>query len=175
MLDAAFYTFELSSDVSAVTGGLSLDGNGDGIGGDSFSEEVYVAIPGDANLDGVVNVLGDAFILVGNLGTTSGAVFADGDFNGDGVVNVLGDAFILVGNLGQSVVPPTTSSLVSAPPSLLSAEPSAIVLSPTASIAQLSSVSSDQDDLIPVAPSPSLSLAGSQALDAAFASDDWLI
>ena len=170
VLDAAFYTFELSSDISGVAGGLSLDGNGDGIG-----EEVYVAIPGDANLDGQVNVLGDAFILVGNLGTTSGAVFADGDFNGDGVVNVLGDAFILVGNLGQSVVPPTTSSLVSAPPSLLSAEPSAIVLSPTASIAQLSSVSSDQDDLIPVAPSPSLSLAGSQTLDDVFASDDWLI
>ena len=100
---------------------------------------------------------------------------AQGDFNDDGQVNVLGDAFILIGNLGQNVVPPTTSSLVSAPPSLLSAEPSVIVLSPTVSPAQLSSVSSDQDELVPVAPSPTLSLAGSQALDAAFASDDWAI
>jgi hypothetical protein len=57
---------------------------------------------GDANLDGVTNVLGDAFTLVGNLGTTSGASWADGDLNADGVVNVLGDAFILVGNLGAS-------------------------------------------------------------------------
>jgi hypothetical protein len=56
--------------------------------------------PGDINLDGKVNVLGDAFILVGNLGLAGG--YADGDLNGDGIVNVLGDAFILVGNLNMS-------------------------------------------------------------------------
>ncbi len=59
-------------------------------------------IRGDINCDGTVNVLGDAFPLVGNLGTNSGAVYTQGDLNFDGVVNVLGDAFTLVGNLGMS-------------------------------------------------------------------------
>jgi glucose/arabinose dehydrogenase len=56
--------------------------------------------PGDLNLDGQVNVLGDAFTLVSNLGQEVDS-YEDGDINGDGIVNVLGDAFILVGNLGQ--------------------------------------------------------------------------
>ena len=63
-------------------------------------------------------MLGDAFQLVGNLGTTGGATWAQGDFNGDGNVDVLNDAFILVGQLGRSVVPTVplglaTSSVVS--------------------------------------------------------------
>ena len=56
--------------------------------------------PGDLDLDGQVNVLGDAFILVENLGQAVDS-YSDGDINGDGVVDVLGDAFILVGNLGR--------------------------------------------------------------------------
>ncbi|MDA8563175.1 hypothetical protein N9L06_01860 [Mariniblastus sp.] len=55
---------------------------------------------GDANLDGTVDVLGDAFVLVGNLGDSGG--WADGDFNASGNIDVLGDAFQLVGNLGRS-------------------------------------------------------------------------
>ena len=55
---------------------------------------------GDINLDGTVNVLGDAFALVGSLGGSGG--YADGDLNADQIVNVLGDAFILIGNLGNS-------------------------------------------------------------------------
>ena len=57
---------------------------------------------GDVNCDGNVNVLGDAFVLVASLGTTSGAVYTDGDLNFDGAVNVLGDAFALVANLNSS-------------------------------------------------------------------------
>ena len=57
--------------------------------------------PGDLNCDGTVNVLGDAFILVGALGNNVTA-YSAGDINFDGTVNVLGDAFILVGNLGDS-------------------------------------------------------------------------
>ena len=45
-------------------------------------------------------MLGDAFTLVGNLGS-SVTSWADGDANGDGRVDVLGDAFLLVGNLGN--------------------------------------------------------------------------
>jgi hypothetical protein len=56
---------------------------------------------GDANLDGVVDVLGDASALVSNLGAVSTS-WSQGDFNADGSVNVLGDAFALIGNLGSS-------------------------------------------------------------------------
>ena len=59
------------------------------------------ALIGDANLDGRVDVLGDAFLLVANLGNTTGG-YANGDFNADQAIDVLGDAFILVSNLGQS-------------------------------------------------------------------------
>ena len=68
-----------------------------------------MALPGDLNLDGWASVLGDAFILVGNLGTFASdpmvveTTWRMGDVNGDNAVDVLGDAFALVGNLGQSV------------------------------------------------------------------------
>ena len=56
---------------------------------------------GDANLDGTVDVLSDAFALVGNLGRNASS-WSEGDFNCDRIVNVLGDAFALVANLGRS-------------------------------------------------------------------------
>lgn len=58
-------------------------------------------VVGDINFDGVVNVLGDAFALISNLGS-SGVGYAQGDLNADGLVNVLGDAFRLISNLGTS-------------------------------------------------------------------------
>lgn len=102
-LIAGVYTYQLDANSIAI-GNVTLDGNGDGIRGDDFVAEHYVAIPGDANLDGTVNVLGDAFPLVGSLNSTTNLAWADGNFNGDGVVNVLGDAFILVANLNRNVV-----------------------------------------------------------------------
>ena len=62
------------------------------------------AIAGDLNLDGTVNVLGDAFVLVANLGTPVTS-WSQGDFNGDGMVTVLGDAFLFVANLGNTNSP----------------------------------------------------------------------
>ena len=59
---------------------------------------------GDFNCDGEVDVLNDAFILVGSLGS-SVMSYSDGDVNLDGTVDVLGDAFILVGNLGSTNTP----------------------------------------------------------------------
>ena len=59
---------------------------------------------GDINLDGQVNVLGDAFILINSLGTNATG-WASGDLNADQTVDVLGDAFLLVNNLGQSITP----------------------------------------------------------------------
>lgn len=57
---------------------------------------------GDINLDGSVDVLGDAFILISNLGNAGVVGYAGGDLNADGTVDVLGDAFILIANLGSS-------------------------------------------------------------------------
>ena len=65
------------------------------------SNGVVGTFPGDLNCDGQVNVLGDAFALIGNLGNAT-TRYADGDINFDGTVNVLGDAFRLIGNLGKS-------------------------------------------------------------------------
>lgn len=73
--------------------------------GSMFLAEVYAAIPGDVNLDGTVDVLNDAFVLIGNLGRSMGVTWFDGDVNCDGRVDVLGDAFALVTNLSQSVCP----------------------------------------------------------------------
>lgn len=56
---------------------------------------------GDLNCDGQVNVLGDAFVLVANLGNAVTS-YSDGDISLDGTVDVLGDAFALVANLGSS-------------------------------------------------------------------------
>ena len=62
------------------------------------------AIIGDIDLDGDVDVLGDAFTLIGSLGSLSGG-YANGDLNADHAVDVLGDAFRLVDNLGQTNEP----------------------------------------------------------------------
>ena len=107
-LPAAFYTIALDSS-SIAADGFQLDGNGDGSDGDDFVMQHYVAIPGDANLDGQVDVLNDAFVLVENLGTSQGGSFESGDFNNDQAVDVLRDAFILVANLGRSVLPPASA------------------------------------------------------------------
>ncbi|MDA8563729.1 hypothetical protein N9L06_04675 [Mariniblastus sp.] len=109
-LEPGFYSFQLSDSITSFAGGVSLDGDFDGTPGGNFVESIYVALPGDANMDGQVDVLGDAFPLVANLGITNGgATWAQGDFNGDGFVDVLNDAFTLVANLGRSLILPATS------------------------------------------------------------------
>ena len=168
VLDAAFYTFELSDSITGIVGGLGLDGNNDGTVGGNYMEEVYVAIPGDANLDGKVDVLGDAFILVANLGTNGGAGWAQGDFNADGNVNVLGDAFILVANLNEDVRP-----------SMMALASSSIIQSSTTrsadqlSVALPDPVSADVNDqksqttpglILRVSEAPQLVLAGDHEL-----------
>ena len=65
------------------------------------SNGITGALLGDVDLDGSVNVLSDAFALIGSLGQ-SVTSRAQGDLNADGVVNVLADAFILIGDLGNS-------------------------------------------------------------------------
>ena len=65
------------------------------------SNGVTGALLGDVNLDGTVDVLTDAFVLIANLGG-SATSHSQGDLNADGIVDVLGDAFLLISQLGQS-------------------------------------------------------------------------
>ena len=74
--------------VEGLASGLAVRYEGNGV-------SARVTILGDTNFDDEVNVVTDAFTLVSNLGTTSGATFAAGDFNGDGQVDVVNDAFLL--------------------------------------------------------------------------------
>ena len=144
-----------------------------------FSEEVYVAIPGDANLDGFVNVLDDAFALVGNIGTTAGAVWADGDFNGDGQVDVLGDAFILIGNLNRDVRPTVASQTLVATQFQPTVSAIGSVVIPSATLLVISDGENDEGDALLTATSsatgtqvPELALAGAHDLrDDVFGSD----
>lgn len=96
---------------AAATGDLAIvDLNGNGtVDAADFAQHYGTLIDtsnggigtavGDINLDGVVNVLGDAFVLISNLGNPANS-WSQGDLNADGVVDVLGDAFGLIGNLG---------------------------------------------------------------------------
>ena len=95
-----------------ATGSLFLlDLNGNGTVDQSDFETHYTTLvvtsngiagtaAGDLNLDGVVNVLGDAFGLIANLGSTTATSWSQGDLNADGSVDVLSDAFLLIANLG---------------------------------------------------------------------------
>ena len=173
-LAAAFYTFRLDSDIVG-SNGLALDGNGDGITGGDFVAQHYVAIPGDANLDGQVNVLDDAFILVGNLGASGNVPWADGNFNGDESVDVLGDAFILVGNLGRDVRPAISAStfLTAQPERGFTQQPSIVLDSdPTNNTDDKNDAIVATDAASPLPPASNLTLAGSQTQrDEVFGSD----
>jgi len=108
--DVDFYIGNL--DQPAVGQFALLDLNGDGevtLADHDFhvttlvmtSNGVTGALLGDINLDGVVDVLTDAFALIANLGGSS-VSRSQGDLNADGFIDVLGDAFRLISQLGQS-------------------------------------------------------------------------
>jgi hypothetical protein len=78
------------------------------------SNGVTGALLGDVNLDGTVDVLGDAFAFVGNLGM-SATSRAQGDLNADGIVDILGDGFILIGDLGSSTNPTLAPATTAVP------------------------------------------------------------
>ena len=112
--DINFYTQQLGQSIDSESELRELDLDNDGMitlaDHDlhvttlaQTSSGVQGTIVGDINLDGTVDVLGDAFILIRNLGSNTLVGFGDGDLNADGVVDVLGDAFLLISNLGQSV------------------------------------------------------------------------
>ena len=65
------------------------------------SNGVAGTFPGDLNCDGEVNVLVDAFALIGNLGNAVTS-YSQGDIDFNGTADVLGDAFIMIANLGST-------------------------------------------------------------------------
>ena len=108
--DVDFYIGNLGQPATGELAQLDLNGDGDVTQADhdlhvttlvTTSNGVQGALLGDVDLDGTVDVLGDGFDLIGNLGQNATSR-AQGDLNADGLVDVLGDAFILIGDLGQS-------------------------------------------------------------------------
>jgi hypothetical protein len=121
-LPAGFYEIEISSNaVTSVASGLNLLSN--------LNEQVYVALPGDANLDGKVDVLRDGAALIENLGGTQNLTWSQGDFNGDGATNVLIDGSLLIEHLGASVVPDGSGMGSDSPASGVLATPVGLPLS----------------------------------------------
>jgi len=88
---------------AAVSGDLILGLRGIGLANGEFA---YISLvpagcnPGDANADGVVNLL-DLDLLGQSYGMTEGAECINGDFNGDGKVDLL-DLDILGRNYGET-------------------------------------------------------------------------
>ena len=110
--DLDSYVGNLDTSVAGSTGLANLDIDGDEMLTLEDANEAITTLvvtsngitgtfPGDFDCNGTVDVLGDAFILIENLGATVTS-YGDGDVNFSGNVDVLNDAFILVGNLGES-------------------------------------------------------------------------
>ena len=108
--DVDFYIGNLNQPATGEFTQLDLDGDGDVTIADFdlhvttlvvTSNGVTGASLGDVNLDGSVDILSDAFTLIGSLGQSVTSRF-QGDLNADGEVDVLNDAFILIGQLSQS-------------------------------------------------------------------------
>ena len=118
LLDLDMYSGNLDANAVGPLEALDLDNDGT-VDADDFEFHLSSLVKtsngrrgtfaGDANLDGSVDVLNDAFTLVGNLGQAATS-FSQGDFNADGVVDVLGDAFLLVANLGMTNEPSSLCS-----------------------------------------------------------------
>jgi len=74
--------------ITTVNSAVSTFPSGDGLSGGRFNFLITL-LPGDANLDGVVNVTDFNIWDESNWGITTGNVFQEGDFNGDGTADIL--------------------------------------------------------------------------------------
>jgi len=86
VLDAGLY--EVTLDAGSITDmlGNSLDGDGDGVGGDDYSHSIVIAGPGDANGDGRVDAVD--FGIWNNHRFSVTGQWSQADFNGDGVTDL---------------------------------------------------------------------------------------
>jgi len=87
--------------INTVNSAVSTFPSGDGLSGGRFNF-VITLLPGDANLDGVVNSIDFGIFFDGWLGATSGDVFVGADFDGDGVVS-MDDFYSLANNWGTNL------------------------------------------------------------------------
>ena len=135
---ATWTTTNLNSLVSPTSGwtlqaadAVSNNGNyiaGYGtIGGQTHGFELQPATPGDANLDGKVDV-NDLTIVLAHFGQ-SGASWASGDFTGDGKVDV-NDLTIVLAHFGQTLA-------ASAPAMAPVPEPASLLLAAAAALGLL--------------------------------------
>ena len=151
-LEASYYTFELSNSITSISG-EALDGDGDGAAGGSHFETIYVAIPGDANLDGDVEVndiniflstnTGDGATVLSNLGAPGTFSWSQGDFNADGDVdssqlNIFsgvqsGDYAVFLANLGRNVRPANSQPATIQPVTFQSVASQPVVAQPITS------------------------------------------
>lgn len=109
LIDLDQYNSNIGADATGNLAELDLDGDGT-IGANDFQQHYTQLVEtsnggqgtfaGDTNLDGTVDILGDAIVLIGNIGT-SATSWSQGDFNADALVDILGDAFALIANLGS--------------------------------------------------------------------------
>ncbi len=118
VLPDGMYSAELAGASTADAAGNVLDADNDGAPGGDYTADFVHAIPGDANLDRVVDV-GDLGILAGHWGSPTAEGILEGDFNTDGTVDV-GDLGILAGHWGESISAGTASLDVLDPPAALS-------------------------------------------------------
>ena len=121
-LNEAYFLATLSQSVRARGSNIALDGDENQTAGGNHVQQIYVAIPGDANLDGDVDVnnidiftgnTGDAAVVLSNLQRTGRINWSTGDFNADGDVDATafdfisgtqtGDYAVLLANLGKDV------------------------------------------------------------------------
>jgi len=110
VVDLDRYVDNIGSDAVGALAELDLDGNEMVDQGDfeqhfstlvETSSGVAGTFQGDANLDGQVDVLNDAYTLIMNL-QQLGSGWSQGNFNADGIIDVFGDAIPLIANLGSS-------------------------------------------------------------------------
>lgn len=130
--DVNFYLGQLGQSVNFESEFRELDLDGDGtITLDDHDLHVNTLVEtslgtqgtliGDINLDGQVNLLGDAFILLRNLEAPGIFGYGDGDLNADGTVDLLNDAFRLLANLNGG-----SSGLFTSPTTTAVPEPSGL-------------------------------------------------
>ena len=110
---AAGWTLKIAEAIS--NDGSYIAGIGT-INGQSHGFELELAIGGDANLDGTVDV-NDLTVVLSNFGRT-GMTWTTGDFNGDGRVDV-NDLTILLSQFGESLGSSAAMAPVPEPASLL--------------------------------------------------------
>ena len=111
--DIDFYAGNIGSQAAGELALLDLNGDGQITTADLQTHiETHVQTSngqtgtflGDFDLNGTVDVINDAFVLIGNLGDVVSS-YASGDANLDRTVDVIEDAFILIDNLGRTNLP----------------------------------------------------------------------